>query len=279
MRSNVLPEFSVLMSVYKKEKPSYFDTALKSVLEQTVAPTEIILVEDGPLTPELDSIVSKYKSIWLDKFKIVKSLKSEGLGSALRKGSEFVTTPWIARMDTDDICVNNRFELQLQEVLKHPDYAVIGGQIDEFSENLNNIIGYRKVPINEKKILPYAKYRNPFNHVTVLINKDKLITVGGYETCYKMEDYNLWIKFLKSKMKMKNLDKVLVHVRTNTSMFKRRGDLKFLSNYITVKNKWRKEGIGNYYSLMVSSFAMIINTVIPAGLRKFIYNNYLHKIK
>lgn len=272
------PKFSVLMSIYRKENPSYFDKALESILNQTVKPSEIILVEDGPLTAELYKIETKYKNIWPDSLKIIKNPKSEGLGLALRKGTKYVKTSWIARMDTDDICVKNRFELQLKEIKNNPDYAIIGGQIDEFENSTENIVGFRKVPTCENKIVSYAKYRNPLNHVTVMINKDKLNEVGGYESCYKMEDYNLWIKFIKRKLKIKNIDAVLVHVRTNKSMFKRRGDFKFLINYISVKNRWRKEGIGNYYSVIISSLAMIINTIIPSNLRKMIYNSYLHKI-
>ena len=164
------PDFSVLMSVYYKERPDFFDLALNSINNQTLFPTEIVLVEDGPLTSELEQVIKKYKRIWRDKLKIIKLTKNSGLGVALQEGTKHISTEWIARMDTDDISVPNRFEIQLEEVKKHPNYAIIGGQVDEFVNSTKNIVGNRKVPLDKLDIYNFAKYRNPFNHPTVIKN-------------------------------------------------------------------------------------------------------------
>ena len=212
------PSFSVLMSVYNKENAAYFDTSLNSIERQTIQPTEIVLVEDGPLGSGLSAIVQKYKKIWGSRLKVIKIPKNGGLGPALRLGTKYVTTEWIARMDTDDVCVPNRFEIQLKEIKQHPDYAVIGGQIDEFVNKTNNIVGSRTVPLDEDDIYNFIKYRNPFNHPTVMINRKKLLEVGGYQPTDRLEDYNLWVQFVKNNYNVKNLNKVLVHMRVNEGL-------------------------------------------------------------
>lgn len=273
------PDFSVLMSVYYKEKPEYFDLALNSIDNQTVSPFEIILVEDGPLTLDLYDVINKYKKKWDKKLKIVKLNKNGGLGPALREGTKYVTTNWIARMDTDDVCVPGRFKFQLEEIKKDPNYAIIGGQIDEFMNNPDNIVGSRRVPLNQHDIYNFARYRNPFNHPTVMINRKKLIKVGGYRASDRLEDYNLWIQFIKNSEKVKNLNKILVHMRVNENLYKRRGGLKYLKNYIYMKNAWRKQGVGNYRTMIYSDTSMIINTFMPVKMRKFVYQFILHSKK
>lgn len=271
------PPFSVLMSIYIKEKPDYFDQSLKSIEQQTILPNEIVLVEDGPLTSELYEVIKRHQVIWKNKLKIIKRAQNGGLGSALRIGTKYISTDWIARMDTDDISVPNRFETQLKEIVNHPNYAVIGGQIDEFTGTPDNKVGSRQVPQKREDIYNYIKYRNPFNHPTVMINKNKLLAVGGYKSTDRLEDYNLWVQFVKNKQEVVNLDKILVHMRVNDGLYQRRGGIKYLRNYIKMKNKWRKDGVGNFKTVMISDISMIANIFMPVKVRKYIYRNYLHK--
>lgn len=271
------PDFSVLMSVYYKERPDFFDLALNSINNQTLFPTEIVLVEDGPLTSELEQVIKKYKRIWRDKLKIIKLTKNSGLGVALQEGTKHISTEWIARMDTDDISVPNRFEIQLEEVKKHPNYAIIGGQVDEFVNSTKNIVGNRKVPLDKLDIYNFAKYRNPFNHPTVIINKKKLIEVGGYKDSDRLEDYNLWIQFIKNRESLKNINTVLVHMRVNEGLYKRRGGMQYLRNYMHMKNVWRKQGVGNCRSMLYSDLMMTISNIIPIKMRKMLYQKILHK--
>ena len=146
------PPFSVLTSIYIKEKPDYFDQSLKSIEQQTILPNEIVLVEDGPLTSELYEVIKRHQVIWKNKLKIIKRAQNGGLGSALRIGTKYISTDWIARMDTDDISVPNRFETQLKEIVNHPNYAVIGGQIDEFTGTPDNKDFSHKVPLKREDI-------------------------------------------------------------------------------------------------------------------------------
>lgn len=273
------PEFSVLMSVYVKEKPKYLDESLKSINNQTVFPKEIILVEDGPLTEKLYDVVQKYKVLWKSKLKIVKISKNSGLGIALREGSKYVSTNWIARMDTDDICVLNRFELQLKAVLKYPEAVIIGGQVDEFVDSVDNLVGMRHVPLDKKGIYNFAEMRNPFNHPTVFVNKRALLKVGNYRAVDKLEDYDLWIRFISNNYYVINLNKVLVHMRSGESLYQRRGGIKYFFNYVKAKNSWRKLGVGTRRTVLLSDLSMGFNIIVPNKLRKFLYQQFLHNKK
>lgn len=277
MTNKDYPAFSVLMSVYYKEKPEFLEASLFSIKKQTVQPKEIIMVEDGALTENLYSVIDKYSLIFDNRFKIIKLDQNTGLGHALRVGTECVTTEWIARMDTDDIAVPDRFELQLNEILKNPDIAVIGGQIDEFVGTPDNIVGKRNVPLTEKEIYKFAELRNPFNHPTVMINKKKLLEVGGYKTANKLEDYNLWVQFMRNHAHLNNINEVLVHMRSGDSQYRRRGGTKYLISYMKMKNQWRRQGVGNHKTVAISDISMIVNTIMSAKMRKYIYQHILHR--
>jgi glycosyltransferase involved in cell wall biosynthesis len=94
--------FSVLLSVYYKENPLYFRISLDSIFNQTVLPTEIVLVKDGPLTSELDTVIEEYK-LKYPILKILPLIKNVGLGKALNEGLKYCSYELVARMDTDDI--------------------------------------------------------------------------------------------------------------------------------------------------------------------------------
>lgn len=127
VQSKNYPKFSVLMSVYKKENPEYLDLSLESIERQTVKPSEVILVEDGPITNNLQEIILNHKYSFGDGFKVIKSPINKGLGDALRLGTKYVSTNWIARMDSDDYSVPDRFEKQLNLISSRPNLAIVGG--------------------------------------------------------------------------------------------------------------------------------------------------------
>lgn len=277
MSRQKFPNFSVLMSVYKNEKSTYLNASLKSIENQTVVPNEIILVEDGLLTKELYEVVDTHRNKFGEGFKVVVLNKNQGLGNALRIGTKYVSTKWIARMDTDDIAVPNRFELQLREVEKNPQLAVIGGQVDEFEGSIDNIVGKRIVPCSQVDIYKFIKWRSPFNHPTVMINKTMLEKVGGYENKGKFEDYFLWAKILAKGYPVRNLSQVLVHMRVDSGMYGRRGEFKNLKPIIELRNFLYKNGLVTLTERYIGNTIMIMNIIIPSKLRKVIYELFLHK--
>ena len=112
--------FSVLLSVYKKEHPTYLKQSLDSLFAQTLPPDEIVLVKDGPLTPELEAVVTEYQSRY-PMLKVVPLPQNQGLGKALNEGLKHCSYELVARMDTDDIAKPERFERQMQVFREHPE--------------------------------------------------------------------------------------------------------------------------------------------------------------
>lgn len=277
MKNKSYPPFSVLMSVYKNERAQYLDASLKSIENQSIIPNEIVLVEDGPLTKGLYEIIDTHRIKFGEGFKVVVLNKNQGLGNALRIGTKYISTNWIARMDTDDIAVPNRFELQLREIEKNPQLAVIGGQVDEFEGSIDNIVGKRTVPCSQVDIYKFIKWRSPFNHPTVMINKTMLEKVGGYENKGKLEDYFLWAKIIAKGYAVRNLPQVLVHMRVDSGMYNRRGEFKNLKPIIELRNFLYKNGLVTLTERYIGNTIMIMNIIIPSKLRKVIYELFLHK--
>lgn len=97
------PKFSVLMSLYYKEKPEYLKECLESLINQTVKADEWLIVKDGPLTEELELVLKEYEEKYPNLIHYVVFEKNQGLGLALKAGVSACNNELIARMDTDDI--------------------------------------------------------------------------------------------------------------------------------------------------------------------------------
>lgn len=271
------PAFSVLMSVYKDEKPAFLDEALNSIENQTVIPDEIVVVEDGKLTAELEKVLLDHQQRFSSIFKIIRKEKNEGLGLALRTGMKSVSTDWVARMDTDDIAVPNRFELQLKEIVNDSSLVVVGGQIDEFSNAITNVVGKRNVPITKKEIIEFIKWRNPFNHPTVMFKKNAIMEVGGYRNEAKLEDYSLWTRTVIKGYNVKNIPEVIVHMRVGNGMYGRRGELKNLKEIVKLKKQLQEHGLISKKEEIIGTSLLVVNTLLPMYVRKWIYQSLLHR--
>lgn len=273
------PPFSVLLSVYVKENAGFLDEALDSIEEQTVLPKEIILVKDGKLTKKLENVINKHKNCGNINYVIVTLSKNKGLAQALQYGTSYVTTNWIARMDSDDYSVPDRFEKQLNTIVKNPSLAIVGGQVAEFSGSITNIIGYRRVPLEKNLIYDFLKWRNPFNHPTVMINKTSLSSVGGYQPFGNLEDYYLWSRMVANKLPMVNLDDILTYMRVDDGMYSRRGKFNNIQYFYKLRKFLKKKKLISLKSELVGDLIMTINIIIPSNLRKKLYQYILHAKK
>lgn len=270
--------FSVLMSVYMKEKPKYLDEALTSIENQTVVPSEIVLVEDGPLSTELQKVIDIHRRKFTNTFKVIKAIYNQGLGQSLRLGTQFVSTDWIARMDSDDISVPDRFEIQLKEINKHPELALIGGQVQEFANSTLNIVGYRRVPTSESLLRQFIKWRSPFNHPTVMIKKKALQQVGGYVSYGNLEDYYLWARIIVNNYHIANVDQVLVKMRVDEGMYQRRGGISNIKYFYRLRSFLFEHGLSSRREKILANIIMTINILIPGIIRKFIYQHVMHRL-
>lgn len=269
-------KFSVLISVYKKVDPIEFNKALKSIINQTICPNEIVLIQDGPLTPELLKEIDNFSKKFLN-FKNVVLERNVGLGKALNIGLSHCTYELVARMDTDDLSRKNRFELQLEEFKNNPKLAVVGGHIAEFYTNPNEIQNYRFVPESSNEMLNMVKRRNPVNHVTVMFKKSDIEEVGSYMHIPFLEDYYLWARLLAKKKEIKNINQVLVDVRTGKEMYKRRGNKKYISSWNKLQRSMLEMNLINKFDYMINMINIILFINTPPRLKEFVYERFLRK--
>lgn len=268
-------KYSVLMSVYYKEKPEYLKMSIESMLNQTVKPSEFVLVEDGKLTEELDKVIESYAKKYNELFKIVKLEKNVGLGPALRKGVEECSYEWIARMDSDDYSIPTRCEEQIKKILLGDGIDIIGSSIAEFEDNIDNIISYRSLPESNEDIYKFAKRRNPFGHPSVMIRKSKLLEAGNYRTYYLCEDYDMWVRMLERNAVCYNIQKPLVFMRISKDFYARRGGFKYLKSILKFKRELKNRGFYSLKDYLISSSSHFIVCMMPNFLRDFVYRKLL----
>lgn len=270
--------FSVLMSIYFKEKPTFFNQAMQSIWDnQTVKPSEIILVEDGKLTDELYQVIAQWKEKLGDVLKVVPLETNQGLAKALNAGIQHCQYDYIARMDTDDIATADRFEKQIQYFKKHPDTDILGGQIEEFYDAIGDIDSQRKLPVEHKDIVNFAKSRCPFNHPSVMYKKSAVIKAGLYQNNYLYEDYALWVRMLNSGLKAHNLPDTIVYMRTGADMFARRGGFKYAVSELKAQYQFYKIGFLSFSQFIKNAVVRFPVRVMPNGLRTFVYKTFLRQ--
>lgn len=274
MRRNKMG-ISVLMSVYQKEKPEYFKAALESVINQTMQPDEILVIKDGPLTTELETVleeVSKHCS-YLRTYQFEENVQ---LGRALRKGVELCENGLIARMDTDDIACPDRLQKQCDYMMAHEDVAVLGGYIEEFCDD-QSFSNVKTIPTGIEDIRSYARFRNPLNHMTVMFRKTAVLEVGNYRHYPFLEDYDLWGRVLAADYEIDNLPEVLVRARVGNELYGRRGGFEYCKRYLGLRKEQHKLGLTNWMEWMIACGITIAVTIIPSGARKQVYQKILRK--
>lgn len=270
--------FSVLMSLYYKESPLFLNECFESIwIKQTVKPDEIVLVIDGPVGTELQKCVDSWKDQIGDNLKIVPLSKNIGLGMALNEGLKHCSNEWVFRMDTDDICVEKRFEYQLQFIKDNPNVVLFGGQILEFDQNVDHADKLKSAPEKYTDILSFSKKRNPFNHMTVAYKKSIILSLHGYQHHLFMEDYNLWLRVISKGYKVANLSQVLVYARVGNGMHTRRRGSEYIKSekqLLDLKVDLKVQSIISAYTVFIlrSCFRFL-----PSNFLGFVYNKLLRK--
>ncbi len=265
--ANARKSFSVLMSIYAGNNSEDLDEALLSIKEQTLLPSEIVLVEDGHIDDSLAYVVEKYRV----KLNIVSVRLRENMGHgfALNCGLKLCSNEIVARMDGDDICLPKRFELQVAHLASHPNISVSSGRIDEFINTMNNVIGSRRLPCRHEDIFKFAKYRSPVSHPAVIFRKTDVLSVGGYPEIHP-EDYPLWCLMLSKGFKFSNINETLLLMRVGDSFQSRRGLHFYLSEINMVKYQY-KIGFISSTELIISLTLRLFFRSMPKAIRSLIY--------
>jgi glycosyltransferase involved in cell wall biosynthesis len=267
--------FSVLMSVYEKEKPEYLMAALESLQNQTLQADEIILIEDGPLTEKLEYIIEQFGKC-CNCLRTYQFPENVQLGRALQKGVELCSNELVARMDTDDIAEPDRFRMQYEYMTQHPNVSVLGGWMEEFNDQ-GTYTRVKQMPEENERIRTYGKYRNPVNHMTVMFRKTDVLEAGNYRHFPYLEDYDLWSRMMAQNMEFHNLPATLVKMRNNNNVYERRGGIAYFRRYAVLRKQQRQEGLlsgREYAAALLLTFGM---TLQPVFLRRLVYQRILRK--
>lgn len=235
-----MQEFSVLMSLYEKESHIFFEQCLESLERQTLFPAEIVIVEDGPITSDLQKVLD----FWRVRLPIVslRLPKNVGLGRALNQGLNVCKYDIVARMDTDDICHPLRFEKQIS-TLKVIDVDICGSWVSEFETSCEIVTAFRRPPENHSEIVASSRLRNPLNHPSVMYRKSAVLNVGGYDDVLFFEDYHLWLKLIDRGYKFYNIQEPLVAMRAGIGQLSRRGGLNYARLEVDFLLRSSREGI------------------------------------
>lgn len=271
-----MENYSVLMSVYIKEKPEYFKEAVDSILDQTVKTNDFVIVCDGPLTEGLNKVIADYVTTYSGLFNVYRLEKNMGLAKALNNGILQCKNEIIARMDSDDVSAPTRMEEQLK-AMREQQADIVGSNIIEFVGNISNTKNTRKVPKKHEDIVRFAKKRSPFNHPSVMYRKTAVVQAGFYEDYRYFEDYNLWVTMLYQGFKGYNIQKNLVYMRAGEDMYKRRGGISYVGCIYRFNRHLRQMGFISMPSFLSGVIIRTVVSLIPNGVRSRLYKKILRK--
>tara|TARA_B100000989_G_scaffold278203_1_gene239768 strand:+ start:16143 stop:16967 length:825 start_codon:yes stop_codon:yes gene_type:complete len=264
---------SVLMCVYEKDNDSHFIEALKSLKLNKNFIDQTIIVINGYISKiKKKEIIKNYQDLKINLIELPINL---GLSRALNLGLAKVKSDWIARFDSDDICLPERFKMMKKSIeINKAEYDVIGTYIEEFN-NYDQTTVLRKVPLTEKKIMERILFSNPMNHVSVIFKAsllEKYKDPDFYPLIDGFEDYALWIKLLSKKVKIKNLPIISVKVRAANEMLERRGGIRYIFGEMKFRTLILKYiPIHKYPENFFYAFLRIIVFSSPSFLKKIFY--------
>jgi glycosyltransferase involved in cell wall biosynthesis len=270
-----LPPFSVLMAVHAKEDPALLHKSLDSLCQQTLKAERVVMVCDGELTPQLEDVISEMQPKL--PLKLVRSPENLGLGKALQLGMRECETEIIARADTDDISLPQRFEKQVDFLVRNVDIDLVGSSILEFDADPKVILSEKKVPLNHDCISVYAKWRNPINHMSVVFRKSSVCRAGGYSDYRYAQDYHLWVKMLMTGCKFANLPDPLVLASAGGKMISKRGGIKHFLNEFKMQKEFLNIGFTTPLHFVLNSVTRLAVRIVPNSWRMFIYLRLLRK--
>ena len=270
-------KFSVCMSVYRNDKPEDFLTAVRSIYNQTMPPSEIILVVDGPIPDLVDKAIATLQGE-IPVMRVIRLEKNCGHAVARQTGLDVAANNLCAVMDSDDIAVPERFEKQLKAFEVHPEVTVVGGIINEFIGSTENVVGTRIVPESDADIKEYLKSRCPMNLVTVMLKKDDVMKVGGYQDWYCEEDYYLWVRLTLARYKFYNIQENLVNVRVGEEMYQRRGGMRYFKSEAKLQKYMWDNGIISFpkycYNVLLR---LVLQVLMPNKLRGWVFQKFARK--
>ena len=268
------------MSVYKNDVPEFFKIALESIsINQSLKPSQIVVVEDGPVVEEIESIFyelqSKVREI---EFTLIKKAFNEGLAAALNDAIDACKYDWIARMDSDDYSTPDRFEKQFAFIEEHPGISVVGGAMCEFQKSIGDISSKRIVACNHDGIRKMMKKRNPMNHITVCYKKSDVINCGKYCISFgKLEDYKLWVDMIGAGYRFANIPEICCYARIGNGFFDRRSNKREIKDWDMLQEYLLSHSIVNRIESIRNKLYIRVFIYSPKWIKKIAYGHFLRR--
>jgi glycosyltransferase involved in cell wall biosynthesis len=273
---NEYPKFGLIMSVYKNTNITFFQQSISSIINQDIDLHEKIIIIDGPIDVKLEEEISRLESKNFHSMRLPHNL---GLGEALRQAVNASSADYIFRMDDDDINCKGRFKIQAEFSIAHPEVSVIGGQIAEFDDQNPELMYLRSCPTNTKKIKKMMRRRNAVNHVTCLIKRQDILECGNYKSNTPgFEDYELWMRMLKSGKEIVNLDQVLVKVRFSQKQYKNRFGIRPAINEAKMQWMFYKNQYIAFPDILLNIFIRILPRLFPIGIVRPLFKLYARQV-
>lgn len=268
-----MDNYSVLMTVYKKDSPEFAKLGIDSMLAQTHRTNDFVLICDGELTDELNNLIDEYSAAYADIFHVERLPQNVGLGAALRHGVPLCKNELIARMDDDDIAKPQRCEHEVEYLRNNQDCVLVGAHMNEFDSDPNKTIRVKEVPIGYENIKKYARRRNPFNHSTIMFRKAAVLEAGNYSEMRTNQDVELWMRMLNKGYLCENIDEVLVDFRFDGNTLERRKEWKNSKLMIDIWKQFMKNKYCSYWDYLVVKWVQIAIYIMPKKMLNWVYNN------
>ncbi len=272
--SGTYPPYSVLLPVYHKDDPHDLWESIMSMVEQTIAPDDFVIVCDGPLTDELDRVLND-ASQRSEAIRVLRLPTNRGLGVALSEGLDFCLHDLIARMDADDVAVPQRVQLQLDCFLDDPQLDLVSGAVEEFQSRPQDLAQIRSLPENHDDLVKFARMRNPFNHPCVMYKKSSVLKAGGYQDFFRLEDYYLWVRMLQGGARGMNSPEVLLHMRIGNGMYRRRSGVQYARSQLELLGYMRRTAFISTSEFLRGAAIRIPMSLVPDGARKLAFERVL----
>lgn len=269
-------KYSVLMSVYAKEKPEFLRKSMMSMYNQTVPTDDFVLVCDGPLNKKLDKVIGDMQKKFGERLRVFRLEENQGLGLALKFGVKKCKNELVARMDSDDVSNKNRIKKELK-VFDKMDVDVVGSNIVEYDEKMKTKLGKRIVPEQHDDIVRMLKKRNPMNHMTVIFKKSKVVAAGGYKEMMFFEDYYLWARMINRGCVFYNLQDSLVSVRGDDRMHARRGSLRYVACIKSFEYELKAMNMINTVQYGFNLVGRSAVALMPNKMRDVVYSKVLRR--
>ncbi|RNL63035.1 glycosyltransferase [Nocardioides marmoriginsengisoli] len=266
--------FSLLISTYGNDDPGYLRLAFESsVVDQTRPPAEVVLVQDGPVPDELAEAIAEIVATSPVPVQHVALVDNIGLGPALDAGLAASSHEIIARMDADDVSMPDRFERQLPLIEAGAD--IVGSGLVEFGEDTDDVVGRRTPPTDPAEIRRVIRFRDPFNHPTVVYRRSAVLAAGGYTDMALLEDYLLFTRMVEGGAVPANIGDPLVYYRVGAGAYARRGGRDLLRSELRLQRRFRQLGITSRLEYARNVSVRGGYRLVPEGVRKVAYRRLL----